>query len=588
MSEMANAGKFFLVCLIFLSTGFTSMGQVIAFEKFDDLIGTGLVGSGMNENGWAGPWTAVTENANGEVGNDTITNITLEVRTELPVAVLPSGQNKVERQLSGRVELSSDTIWMSFMSACRNSLGTTKASVGLVDRSYAPNESVRVEFGKTFGSNRIVSDGVSIYPRALDDQYVLGKLIVAAIVPIHLDSVKVYAWVDPDLETPLNFEDAIFPRMQTMRGIDAIRITVLGDAGDAFIVDDIYLGKDLGSVLPKDWITVDVEDLPQSSHEPFDYTTGQGLDGNAGGTGFTGEWQLLNAYDHMVVDEGIEVNEDFVTRSPLFCMDHIAGNTGSRYVRRLQVPVLDDGKTYWFGAVIHVSYTTGGNVAQYFLANADELGPSGPAGQYLQFGKSFQENRFAVGIPGNYRTIENVPAEGVYFVVSRIETTGNAQPERISLWVNPNTEIDEPLISDADLIMTQAINTGWNAVGIKVEGEPGISMKIDDLATGQSFREVVPEEMVTSVGKPWLIPEMRLFPNPGNGLVNVSAAHIYPVMEIEQIEVVDMTGKVIQRIGRIEHVPSEIQLIPADYPPGVYVIRILSNNGISNYHYFKL
>lgn len=537
--------------------------------------GESLIGQGEAGDGWAGPWMLRAGTAPGQLVGDSLINPTLQIRSVLPYASLPSGQqHELERSLENSILYEDSPLWLGFLADPRALNAYTQGSLSLVDYGYGELFSERIALGKAIGALEIVADGVSEYPRSTGVFYDRAVWVVARMSAIGEDSVRLHLWVDPEPFTIPDTADAdIRNRIYQAQKIDAIRLTSNGMAGLDWRIDDIYLGRSFPSIIPDDWATVEVDSLQRNAREPFDYQPGTPLEGENGGSGFALPWEKVTGFDHAIEEQeiGWEVAEN---RSvpPLLSLPHEANNTNCRFVRRLDYPYLDNGATYWLGMLMEVDYSTNGNVAQLFLADAGAIGPTGPAGQLLLIGKSFQQNLFTLGRQAEYQTASGNPAAGSYFAVLRIQMSGDAGPEQISLWLDPPLGVQPPATSEADITASYTLNQGWNAIGVKVEGSAGIQMKVDDIALGTSYQAVLPA-LLTYTKEAAGRSALRLFPNPGNGKAAIS---IPGTDRIDSIQVFDWQGRLLRQLRGPFYDTEELKLLPANTPTGQYLVQCFS------------
>lgn len=580
--------RFCLSFVLFLFCLAVSEAQILVKETFTYTTGEQLAGQGTAIDGWAGAWEQISGTERGQIEADSILNAVLSIGSKQPSATLKSdGEQRLERQLAQRIDLSQDPLWISFLSDVQ--IATSVNNVGklaLIDDSYDSLFRQRIDLGKAYRGQELVNDGVGAYARSTQVRYFSGRWTVMLILPKNAEEVSTYTWVDIDPSLiPDTSEALIKNRVYGISGIDAIQLFTIAEAGMNWRVDDIYFGKNYDDVVPPDWKSVDI--TPDSflvASEPFNYELATTLEGKFGGKGFDGPWFKVGGMDFPLVPDRLAYSTSFLTLAPSLFINHNANNSNVRYSRRLARRFQDDGKTYWFGAVMEIDYSTGGNVAQAFLLDVDDFGPSGPGGQLLQIGKSFQNDNFSIGVPGNYVSLNSIPAKGSYFVATRVTTSGDNNPEQIDIWINPDpstTPVDSEIITTHFL----SLNNGWNGIGIKAEGESGIQLKIDDIAVGNKFKDIVPPSLQTSISNlQQNAYEINIYPNPGNGYASLGLKN--SEVHINEILVYNQLGSMI-RIIENPVLNKPLLLVPTPMTIGIYPIIIKTNRGELEIKYFK-
>ncbi len=566
--------RLWIITVLCLSIRISGNGQLLLKEDFA-YPGASVIGQGVAGEGWAGPWTLRTGAAPGQLSADSLINPELQIRSTLPYASLSSGQqHELERPLENSIMYGDGPLWLSFLSDPRALNTYTQGSLSLVDYAYGELFSERVAFGKAIGALEVVADGVNEYPRSTGHFYDRAVWIVARMTPVNEDSVRLYLWVDPEpITAPDTAAADIKNHIYQAQKIDAIRLTASGMSGLDWQLDDIYLGRSFSAVVPDDWASVEVDSLARTAREPFDYEPGTPLGGKNGGSGFALPWEKVTGFDHTIEEQEISWGEvEHRSQPPLLSLQHDNATTNCRLVRRLDHPYLDNGAAYWLGALIEVDYSTNDNVAQLFLADASAIGPVGPAGQLLLIGKSFQQTLFTLGRGGEYQVATGKPAAGSYFAVVRIQTSGDAGPEQIDLWLDPPLGTQPPSASEADITASYTLNQGWNAIGVKAEGSAGIQMQLDDVAIGTSYQSVLPA-LLTYTKEAAKRSTLQLFPNPGDGKAMIKMPGNGP---IDSIQIFDIQGRLLRQLRGPFAAAQELELLPASTPAGQYLVQCFS------------
>ena len=545
-------------------------------ETFSYPSGVPLAGQGDNTNGWAGPWQMVGGDHEGTCTNDTLVVPELLIRSQLPVAYLASGpQRTLQRNFS---EPRPPDFWFAFLSR-QDGVARAKATLAFVDTAQPVPKQVKVEFGKTFASTQLISDGIDHYPRATGASYPTGHWTVGQFLPESDTTALLYLWIDPDPQLPPDPDLADQIRRFSLATFDAIQLLALDRPGVNWWIDDFYLAENFMDIVPPDWTTITLPEGTQAARDGFDYPIGNSLAGSSGGYGFAQAWEKRNNFDHEIVDATLEINPGLDAETPAAGLFHQANGQNNRYLRKLATPYPDDGSTYWVGALMDVGFSNGGNVAQVYLAESDLLGPSGPNGQLLLFGKSFQDDRFSLGRSGDFSFLNNVPVTGTHWTVLQIATTNSAAPDTVRLWIDPDPQIDRPPLADVAMTKLITLNNGWDALGAKVEGNAGVEMVLDELAIGNRYRDVVPPYLIVSVADFSMLQTWSVFPNPGNGTVHFKSLPT----GTKYIDVFDAVGKWHGRF------PAKLSMtvLNATDPTGPYYLLLSGSEETYSIPYLK-
>jgi len=558
--------RLLLICWLLLLF-FPGYGQILVRETFTYPLQSSLEGSGTDTLGWAGGWSLNAPQNSSTVSDQPVRNAELGIQSMPPGIQITSGpQGFYDRKLADPITLD-QPVWIGFLAEADYVQAETKGSLGLIDETFDTLQQVRVEWGKDWGSRQVVADGNGVYPRATGSVFNSGQWIVALLQPAPDGTITAYTWVnpEPDQEPDTATARVVRPGV-AIHQIHAVQLTAIPQSGLTWQLDDLYIGHDFASIRPGNWDVFTPEPVVYSAREPFSYTVGVGLENANGSAGFGGPWQRVTGFNHPVDDSAINYGEEQQTEPPVLNLDHSNDQTNVRFVRPLKQHFPDDGGTYWLAAIMAIDYQNDRNVAQLFLADYTSLGSSGPAGQLLQIGKSFQNDQFTVGVPGNFTSANGLPVASSYLAVVRIRTSGDAGPEQIDVWIDPDPNADEPSLSQRVLTRSQPLNDGWSALGIKIEGESGIQMLVDDLAIGRTYREVLPMTAPTSLTSVHDQARFDVFPNPGSGMVttrhNVRG----------KLEVYDATGRLVERRSVHQQANTNLQVLPEKAPAGLYTL----------------
>ena len=561
--------NFLILCGLALAVRLVA--QPIAVETFAYPTGSPLVGQGAAADGWGGPWTLHGGDHPGNCTTDTLVVPSLLIRSALPVALLPSGAARtLRRPLAQPLP---GAFWCAFLSRAEGN-GFTKGTFGLVDTTAPETEQLRVEFGKTFASGALVSDGVFRYPRAAGASYPGGHWTVGRFVPESDSTTLLYLWTNPspDASAPPDTTTAHTRRRFPTATFNAVQLSAQNRAGLNWWVDDLYIGGAFADVVPPDWTPATASSAPLPAREHFEYAPGELLLGQNGGTGFAGPWADRNNGAHLLTDTTIPFGDGQETVPAAAELLLGGSGTHNRYVRPLSTPYPDDGSTYWLGVVLNLTHTAQANVGQVYLARAAELGPNGPAGQLLQIGRAPEAPGFSVGAPpGDYTYLSGQPAAAPRWVVLKLSTSGDAAPDTVDVWFDPDPLASAPALADRMVRRLHVLNGGWDALGMKVEGQGTVSLLIDDLMLGNSFRDVVPPYLLTPTADLERLRVWTVFPNPGDGRV-----HFEQLPEgTTDLLVYDGQGRWLRTLAAQ---PSP-RILPEAAPAGLYYLVLRGSTG---------
>ncbi|MEO1054544.1 MAG: T9SS type A sorting domain-containing protein [Bacteroidota bacterium] len=474
-----------------------------AFEKFDYTAGAGVSTNGGAENGWSGPWELLS-GPDQNVVAESVTNSNILKITEGNSLLMDAnvGETRIRRPLESTYEDNGLTYWMSFFADFRNADGNGVMNVMLTNDDFGaggPNGQL-LAVGKW---NTPFEFGLGKFDGGFDkspDNVVTGVdgshwfvVRIETNGTDAVDTVRLYLNPDPDVVPQVGDEDVKYVATRLNGGWNSIGIK---NGTDMLLsrIDDIYLGNSFNEVVPGDLIDVAI---PDPAFEKFDYTAGNGLEGNGGmENGWAGPWELLAGPSQIVSDQpvtNIEILRE--TSGNSLAMDANVGE--SRLNRPLTSTYEDNGLTYWMGFFANFTNADGNGVMNVMLTN-ETFGAGGPNGQLLAVGKWDTPFEFGLGkFDGGFnKSPENVVTgeDGTHWFVVRIETNGTDAADTIRLYLNPDPG-SEPQVGEEDVTyVATRLNNGWNGIGIK-NGTDMLLANIDDIYLGTSFSEIVPGDL---------------------------------------------------------------------------------------------
>ncbi|MEL6923596.1 MAG: T9SS type A sorting domain-containing protein [Bacteroidota bacterium] len=273
----------------------------------------------------------------------------------------------------------------------------------------------------------------------------------------------------------------------------------------------------------------------QLVEEHFDYPLSNSLNLANGGSGqWEGHWYREKGLD-VIIEPGSLLVEGLEGTAQGEHLGVVYRAQGIRYNRSF-TPIEDDGNSLWVSVIMeYLPEAHPNNVGNITLLKNGQ--------QALTFGRKFGNEKFGVVWPGagNYNTDKDT--DGLHWLVLRVKFSGDANPERVWLWVDP-TPNEVPDSLSADLFIGEnsqpalRLNNGLDGVQIKVEGTPPLDMRYDALLMGRSFSDVAPFSSANhSVDLPF--EQIHFSPNPTDGIGQLTiqtkatfeaSIHIYDLM----------------------------------------------------------
>jgi hypothetical protein len=478
----------------------------VVHEPFNYTPSENLAGKGNATAGWGGSWLKVS-------GDDVL----LETGSiETPLAVFEGNRSNInytstpaiyDRKLKTVFKDNGSSYWLSFLMDFAN-VQKISSEGQLV---LMKGNTELIGFGRTSGFNRIgftwgpdVFEFISNVPSA-------GKhwIVVRIDMSNNADAEGIYMWVDPIPEfQPSNSTASTFTNLTTEKkralndGFDGLRIKTAGSAPFQMFVDEIRIGNTYSDVSKIE------EEIPDNliAREQFRYGTGSAIQtlGTAGSQ-WGGPWREgFDGGGTTTVQEGSLSNGTrLATNGNHILLNH---NTAvkNRPERDFAQFYEDDGSEHWLSFLADFSSTSNSNVAFLFFTNYRNY--SGDNAQRLGIGKAF--NSANIGILGKPASPINsttpIRDGGIKWYVAKIQLTGNADPDTVWLWVNPNPEVVPDEAAPTMKITTTALNEGFQGIMVKAESSPAVAtqFKVDEIRFGSTYEsvaEINDGDIITSI-----------------------------------------------------------------------------------------
>ena len=119
------------------------------------------------------------------------------------------------------------------------------------------------------------------------------------------------------------------------------------------------------------------------------------------------------------------------------------------------------------------------------------------------------------------------------------------------------------------------MNDGWDALGIKIEGSPGIEMWMDDLALGNTYHQIVPDFLNSSSTIEVDNVSIDLYPNPAVDELTIEVDR--PILPGYVVEISNSSGALVEKRSIVN--AKQLVVDVSDWIPGVYFVTFRSNQG---------
>ncbi|MEM7572138.1 MAG: T9SS type A sorting domain-containing protein [Bacteroidota bacterium] len=475
-------------------------------ETFDYTVGEGLEGQSGGD-GWIDGWTfrKGTDQVSIQSGGISVAASGFTTTNNHAATVHNAGDGGTRQFRLLANPVAGDVAGTYYLSFVMDNQYVSPAANGSVHQVMLTNSAAlaaggpsgqRVRMGKLFGTAEFGIDGINAGGTATIPGTNTQEAFWAVIrLEMNTDGPENLAFfINPALGT--DFATAtpdLVTNPDLSAGFDAIGVKLEGGATLNGQVDEIRFSTAPGDITPPDLIL-----SPGAQFDQFnEYAADSGLDGADGGAGFGGPWRVVSGADPTVTEGGIQ-NFSILkeTSGNRVVMPYEAGGN-SRLERPLNATFEDDGSTYYFSYHQQGSFSDlNGQVNYFMLLDTSAYAPTGPGGQLVQIGKPLNTPFIGAGIgaTSNFELTGSAAADA-HFVVVKVSTSGNADPDTVRLYIDPSLEI-EPVTADATKLIGTNLNNGFNAVGFKVEGlSTGNVMEFDDVMVGLAYGDVIPPDL---------------------------------------------------------------------------------------------
>ncbi len=524
------------------------------YEGFNFTAGSSLDGAGVIEDPWATTWMKVSGD-DATLNAESLDNSLTVIEGGSVTLSITDGEKDTtiyDRKIRPTLIDGGGSIWVSFLMESDDFQVTKSSKLSLLNGSEE-----LIGFGGAAGLSTVgvTWNGAS----KASDVEVKGTNWIVAKIELSGDANgdTVYVWINPEPSIPPQDEladivvDGISSDEFIFSNFDGIRLSFQGFTPSEATFDEIRFGFSFSDISRLEE-EVDPDLIAQ---DIFAYSEGPLV-----GQGFTNEqwnegWQSVGTEEVGLVTSGaLEVGSLGIKgKSNKVTLTNTNGNV--RYGRELLTPVTDDGNAYWLSAFMDFGEGSsgGGNVGQVYLWNTSF---ESPQDQRLAMGRVFGSSNGFLGMDdraSGRRPISDVQGTGSYWLVMKVQMSGDPRPDSAYLWINPDPELADLDTATADVkIASESLNDGFNGIFIKSEGAPSLTTSFDDIRFGSTYTSVT---LSTSDAGPVLGLQLDEgtfvnYPNPFAESTTIS----FDLEESSETElkIISMDGRLIKTLASAE------------------------------------
>ncbi len=449
-----------------------------AVETFDYPAGE-MLGGQDGGSGWNSPWL-ITADDDPSITEEGIINFDILKQTSGNKVTFASN-GKAVRKLAGNYGDSGRSYWVGYWFDSENG-GPNVTNLVLADSTRfaegGPGELLQI--GRSFNGSvlRLIGQGQTNVS-ASEGHFVVLELVTNGTATAD----AVYMWVDPDLGITPSRDTADVVGSANLTNWNAIGLKVAGDPGVTVEWDDIYVGRSYGSIVPGDLSDVQSPDEPIVAYEPFDYTAGEDLAEQDGGSGWVAPWTKVGGV--------ASIDAGSIASDRLEGIGNKAGivqmGDAVTYTREFFSRFAEDSpekSTIWMSYLMDVTDNSIGNLGTVGLMDGDT--------SIIAIGATQGIGNFAATYNGAAQEVSDVSAGGANWVVVRLDLYGSGVTDSAYVWINPQADVlPDPAAADITLLDFEAGN-GFDKIRVNASGAQSLSMFVDEVYTGFSFRDVSP------------------------------------------------------------------------------------------------
>ncbi len=204
------------------------------------------------------------------------------------------------------------------------------------------------------------------------------------------------------------------------------------------------------------------------AHEPFDYTPGNVIVGENGGTGWTDQWSLLSNNGSATINNFGLTYPGLVTSGNSICLEPASDTPSIVIARNTSGQIGAEGTSTWISFLMKVDRLRNGHFAL------------------------FPNTAFDYGLTKRWgsKLLNTTAVEGeTYFVVMQIENVPGKDMHRT--WLNPEIGIIPSPSNTATINDNVDLGNG-NLITINMQGYGLGKINVDEIRVGSSFQDVMP------------------------------------------------------------------------------------------------
>ncbi|WP_185154123.1 T9SS type A sorting domain-containing protein [Fulvivirga sp. M361] len=524
------------------------------YEAFSYEAGTTLEGAGVNPPApWTSAWLKIS-------GNDAVinaesldNNLTVIEGGSVTLSISEGEQDTTvfDRKVRPRLNDDGEAIWLSFLMESVDFQVSKSSRLSLLN-----GEQEIIGFGGVSGLSAL---GV-VWPGGVKASSIEVQGLHWVVVKIELSGSEgadtVRMWIDPEPTIPPeeSLADIIVDGKTSpdffFEGFDGIRLSMQGFTPSEASFDEIRFGISFGDVS----LLQEEVDPDLIARDIFAYSPGALSGQGAENDQWAGPWEFVGSEEAGVIATGALEVPGIVGTSNRAVLINDLGNV--RYVRKLKTPISDDGNEYWLSALVDFGEgsNAAGNVGQLYLWSD---GFNAPLDQRLAIGRTFDNTEGKIGFfdrAAGRRVKSEMKATGSFWLVMKLQMSGDAEADSAWLWINPDPELTDPDLADAVAnIASASLNDGFAGIFLKSEGNPSLTTSFDDIRLGTTYSSVTPasssgggnpvtgwEDVVKNKGN------ITNYPNPFRKRTTIS----YTIEKPSDIKIliVSLQGKIVRTL----------------------------------------
>jgi arylsulfatase A len=524
--------------------------------------------SGQDEGiGWYNSWQSWGNPSNAFIDS----SLTSPLNTGTLKLPLDQIQN-IGREIDIPFPLNSNQIyWLSF--DVRRSDLKSDFSLNLLDQEY--NSTMKVEY-KNENTFLSIGNDNKLTPNSSLQNNVLIKIDLSKS---EKDSISL--WINHNKEKYPNTSDARIKYTGDIKGKFIqhllIQTSTLGTSTQAVWLDNIVLSPNYIDIVPI------YENTRFSAYEPFLYVPNSNVEDNGRSDDvFRESWFKSGGTtaNKATITAGSLIKDQIKTTGNKSTFDFNVANNQIRMDRRLQSPLKNDGRTYWFSYLMDTKATTAlSNISNFNLTNSKITAVDG---NRIGVGRIFGTGKLGMVTPPNgAKFTTNLNDVGTQYIIFSVSTTGNSSLDTIRVWFNPNP-YQKPINDKADITLNTALlKDGIDIIRLRVEGADNnqvpLSVSFDEIRYATQWESLQNNTSIIELKNTF---GFELFPNPAREEIYIKFDNT-KIGKVN-IKLTDLQGRLLQDFGNYQ--PNELSLeslrLPNDITSNMYLVIVQNLDGL--------